>query len=90
MHNMARTRARRVRFAFSAGRLVLASRRGSGELITLAVHAERLAHHELIPLRVDGDPRSAPKWVTVIDVVPPGSCGTTSNEANPYGVCRSR
>src|SRR5215471_10313008 len=25
-----------------------------------------------------------------MDVVPPGSCGTKSNEANPYGVTRSR
>src|SRR5260221_12324037 len=28
--------------------------------------------------------------MTVIEVVPPGSCGTKSNDANPYGVCRSR
>ena len=33
------------------------------------------------------DPQGRP---TVIELVPPGSCGTTSNDAKPYGVCRSR
>jgi hypothetical protein len=61
----------------------LARRRGSGELIMLAVLAEPLAHHELIPLGVDGGPLVRAVVVTVIDVVPPGSDGTTSNEANP-------
>src|SRR5215468_182038 len=35
----------------------LAGGRGSGELVTLAMHVERLAHHELIPWRVNGGPQ---------------------------------
>src|SRR5262249_5512833 len=36
------------------------------------------------------EPAAAPQYVTVIDVVPPGSAGATSNEANPYGALGSR
>jgi hypothetical protein len=36
------------------------------------------------------EPAAAPWYVTVIDVVPPGSAGTTSKDANPNGVARFR